>query len=122
MSTEKVPRVVQLAEDSSEALRSLCHITGGPMPAPLLYDVLGNLKGSGYRLAQALQQMSSGLGLSLDKYDVYDGEGRDPVQSVATAVDHLTRAGQLATQLGQELDLAQSAINMQGYRQAEQAD
>ena len=92
------------------------------MPAPLLYDVLGNLKGGGHRMAQALQQMSSGLGLSLDKYDVYDGEGRDPVQSVATAVDHLTRAAQLATELGQQLELAQSAINMQGYHQAGKVD
>jgi hypothetical protein len=115
--SETTPRIVQDADDAYEAIRSINHRTGsGALPAPLVYDVLGNLKGVGHLLPHALQQLASGLGRSLDEYDVYDGEGRDPVQSVATAVDHLTRAAQLAGELGRELDHAQEAINMQGYR------
>ena len=116
MTTENTSRVVQLADDAYQAIRGINHLTlGATVPACLLYDVLGNLKGVGHLLPQTLAQLGAGLGRSLDKYDVYDGEGRDPVQSVAEAVDHLTRAAQL----GQELELAQSAINMLGYHDAE---
>lgn len=60
-----------------------------------------------------------GLGKSLNDYDVYEGDGEDPAQSVATATDHLTRAAQLALQLGQELEEAQASIARQGYRKVQ---
>lgn len=47
---------------------------------------------------------------------MYDDKG-DPAQSVATAADHLTRAAELATQVGVELERAQSAINSQGFNE-----
>ena len=48
---------------------------------------------------------------------MYEDGGGDPVQSVATATDQLTRAAELAEQFGIELEHAQSASNGQGYRQ-----
>jgi len=117
MTTDETLRVVQLADDAYQAIRAINHITlGAKAPAPLVYDVLGSLKNVGHLLPQALTQLSSGLGRSLDEYDVFEDDGGDPIQSVATAADHLTRAGQLAAQLGEELELAQSAIARQGYR------
>ncbi len=116
--TSMKARLVQNADDAYEAIRSINHKTfGGALPAPLLYDVLGSLKGVGHLLPQALRQLAAGLGRSLDAYDVYEDDNRDPIQSVATATDHLTRAAALAAQLGIELDLAQSAIAGQGFRQ-----
>ncbi|WP_104135131.1 hypothetical protein [Cryobacterium sp. Y62] len=115
---ERAP-AVQHADDAAESIRSLVDAThAANLPAPLVYDVLGNLKWVGHRLPEALQHLASGLGRSLDQYDVKEDDGRDPVQSIATATDHLTRAAQLADQLGDELDKAQGAIRGQGYRPA----
>ena len=121
MSTdEETPPVVQHADDAYEAIRAINHLTlGGSTPAPLVYSILGNLKGVGHMLPQALTQLAAGLSRSLVTHDVYEDDGRDPVQSVATATDHLTRAAELAAQIGVELERAQSAISGQGYRQPE---
>ena len=108
--------MVQHADDAYEAIRAINHLTRGAVPAPTVYDVLGNLKGVGHLLPQALTQLASGLALSLNEYDVYEDDGGVPVQAIATATDHLTRAAELAAQLGVELEQAQSAINGQGYR------
>ena len=117
MTTDDIPRLVQLADAAQEAIRAINHLTlGSHTPAPVVYDALGNLKGIGTRLPQALTQLAAGLGRSLDAYDVYEDEGRDPVQSVATATDHRTRAAGLAVELGQELEKAQAAISGQGFR------
>ena len=117
---EQTPGIVQHADDAYEAIRAISHLTvTGSTPAPLVYDVLGNLKGVGHLLPQALTQLAAGLGRSLDTHDVYEDGGGNPVQSIATATDHLTRAAELARQLGIELDHAQTAINGQGYRQPE---
>lgn len=115
MSDEK-PTVVEEADAIYESVRAICH-SNTTHPAPTVYRVLGNLKGAtGPMLAQALRQIAAGLGRSLNEYDVYEDDGRDPVQSVATATDHLTRAAQLADELGEELSKAQNAIARQGYR------
>jgi hypothetical protein len=111
------PQAVQHAHAASDAIRELNHVTvGAKIPATLLYEVLGDLKNVGHRLPQALSQLAAGLGRSLDEYDVYEDTGADPVQSIAVATDHLTRAAQLAHELGVELDLAQGAISGQGFR------
>lgn len=81
------------------------------MPATLVFDVLAHLKGVGHLLPQGLTQLAAGLDLSLDEAGVTDDESRDPLQSVAAATEHLTRASELALQLGIELDKAQSALS-----------
>lgn len=120
MSDEETPAVIQYADDAYESIRSINHETNSTrsLPAPLVYSVLGNLKMVGHSLPQALNQLAAGLGKSLNTHNVYDKEGQDPVQSVATATDHLTRAAALAKQLGEELEKAQSAIAWQGYNEA----
>ena len=128
MTDESTPEVVQCADDAYEAIRSINHLTistrSGPpvrcgafrrLPAPLVYQVLGNFKGVGNM--QALNQLAAGLGKSLDTHVVYEDDGRGPVQSIAPVTDHLTRAAELAEQLGTELANAQSAISRQGYRE-----
>ncbi|HEY3263306.1 MAG TPA: hypothetical protein VGJ95_24040 [Pseudonocardiaceae bacterium] len=118
MTGDEWPEVVEQAEAAYEAIRRINHITGGPIPAPLLYQVLGNLKLLGHSLPQALLQLGDGLVASLGRSDVYEDDGRDPTVSVATAQDHLERAAELAAQVGEHLERAQSAISRQGYRTA----
>lgn len=115
---EESPAVIDAADGLYENLRDICHLTqpGTSVPAPVAYSVLGNLTGIGTMLPQTLTQLAAGLGKSLDTHDVYEDDGRDPVQSIATATDHLTKAADLAQQLGQEIAHAQSALSRQGYR------
>jgi hypothetical protein len=114
---ESIRTPASVADEAGEAIRSLNHLTlGAILPGPEVYEILGNLKAVGDRLPQALTQIASGLGRSLDKYQVTQDDGGDPVEAIATAADHLTRAAQLAAELGIELDHAQSAIAHQGYR------
>jgi hypothetical protein len=81
----------------------------------VVYRTLGNLKGVGHLLPQALQQLGAGLTRSLSEYDVYEDDGADPAESVALARGLLTRAAAKAAELGELLEQAQSAINRQGY-------
>lgn len=102
-------------EVAYEAVRSINHLTqGGPIPAPTVYEVLGNLKGVGHLLPQALSQLGQGLAQSLDDFEVYDRSG-DPAQSVANARAYLAEAAEHAQQLGLALEAAQSAISAQGF-------
>lgn len=48
MTGDELPEVVQQAEAAYEAVRRINHIAGGSMPAPLVYQVLGNLKMLGH--------------------------------------------------------------------------
>lgn len=112
-----------LADEAYEAIRAINHRTmWARLPAPVVYSILGSLKGVGYLLPQALTQLASGLGRSLDEYLVYEDDDRDPAQSEAGAVDHLARAVRLAVARGAELELAQSAIAHQGYRQSDKGE
>jgi len=116
--TEDQPRVVQLADDAYQSIRAIDHIPGGPLPAPLLYSVLGNLKLVGDVLPQALSQLGNGLQQSLSAYEVYeDNPEVDPATSVTAARALLDHAGAHAARLGQLLDEAQSAIAGRGYRE-----
>lgn len=102
-------------EMASESIRAINHLTfGGTVPAPVLYDILGNLKGVGHLLPQALEQLSEGLEKSLVELDVYDRAG-DPAQNVHLAQQHLVEAIAAARGLGAALEAAQSAIGDQGY-------
>lgn len=99
-----------------ESLRAINHLTDhGPIPAPTVYRVLGELKGIGHLLPHGCAQLARGLEESLDVLDVYDHR-RDPAVSVAEAVLLLNQALRTATELGSLLEAAQSAIAEQGYR------
>lgn len=108
------------AEAAYEATRSINHstiFTGDGIPAPVLYRVLGELKSAnGYGLNQAFDQLAQGLERSLETYDLYEDDGRDPQESVVAAAEALRHAADLANQIGTVLDRAQSSIARQGYR------
>ncbi|OLT43959.1 hypothetical protein BJF86_13285 [Serinicoccus sp. CNJ-927] len=108
-------------EVAYESIRAINHLTsyGYAVPAPVLYDVLGNLQGVGYLLPQALTQLGEGLEKSLAEYDVYDTAG-DLHESVDVARGHLLTAADAARTLGAALEAAQSAIAGQGYRTEEE--
>ena len=51
-------------EVAYEAIRAINHLTShGPIPAPTVYRILGELKGVGHLLPQALGQIARGLNL-----------------------------------------------------------
>lgn len=93
------------------------------MPAPVAYDVLGNVKLSLRLLNEVVRHLPHGLRRSLDdpRLEVYDQDSwsaapRDPVRQVQIASDHLnTLAGLLDAAVGQA-EFAQTALNGQGYR------
>lgn len=114
--TDEGERVAGWPELAYEAIRAINHLTGhGPIPAPTAYQILGDLKGVGHLLPQALEQLCRGLQASLTAYDVYDHR-HDPAQSVMDAVALLVRASRKTADLGQLLEDAQAAIAEQGYR------
>ena len=114
--TEEGERVAGWPEVAYEAIRAINHLTGhGPIPAPTVCRILGDLKGVGHLLPQALEQLRRGLQASLAAFDVYDHR-RDPAESVTDAVALLARAARKAGDLGQLLEDAQAAISDQGYR------
>jgi hypothetical protein len=109
--------VVGWPEQAYEAIRALNHLTFGvAIPAPVAYDVLGNLKGVGNMLPQLLGQLAAGMQRSLAQYVVYDNRAEDPAVSVEDAAQHLHDAALAAQQLGASLEAAQRAISAQGHR------
>ena len=67
-----------LADEAYEAIRAINHRTmWARLPAPVVYSILGSLKGVGYLLPQALTQLASGLGRSLDEDLVSEDDDRD---------------------------------------------
>lgn len=112
------PEAVQEADNVYEAMRTIAHLTWATHPAPEVYQILGNLKNLGSFMPQISTQLAQGLVKSLQEYDVYEYEGKDPAASVALAGEHLALAATLARQMGDELNKAQSAIAGQGYRTA----
>ena len=119
--SEEGDRVAGWAEVAYESIRAINHLTlHGPIPAPTAYRILGDLKGVGHLLPQALEQVARGLQASLEAFGVYDLR-RDPGESVAEAIGLLCRAARKAADLGQLLEDTQAAIREQGYRQLDEA-
>lgn len=111
------PTVVQNADDSYESTRAVARAINNAtaIPAPLAYEILGNLKGVAHALSEVGNSLGPGLRRSLDAYDVYDNN-RAPADSVAMAQAVLEQAAQHLAQAGELLSEAQSAINLQGYK------
>jgi len=119
--TDEGERVAGWPEVAYEAIRAINHLTNhGPIPAPTVYRILGDLKGVGHLLPQALEQLCRGLQASLSAFDVYD-HSREPYESVMDAIALLARASRKAADLGQLLEDAQATISEQGYRQLDEA-
>ena len=113
--TDQGEHVAGWPEDAYGAIRAINHLTGhGPISAPTVYRILGELKGVGHLLPQACVQMARGLQESLDAFDVYDLR-RDPSESVTETVIQLKQALREAAEFGELLEAAQTAISEQGY-------
>ena len=117
-----VPRIVVQSEEAYEAVRAISHLPFMSIPGPVVYDVLGNLKLVGSLLRQVCEQISDGLGASLKDYEVYEADGEDPAVRVAETRTYLAVAALLATDLGEELSKAQSAVACQGFRTVDPAE
>lgn len=107
----------QLAETAYESIRAINHLTidGKAIPAPEVYDLLGNLKCLAGGLDQALRQLARALAASLRVYAVYEEDGGNPEESVAYAMDSMGVAADHASQLGVLLEAAQGDLSRQGY-------
>ncbi len=117
MSNDATRSVEQLADEAYEAVRLIKELTrGARLPAPKVYEVLGDLQGAGRLLSVALTQLATGLGRSLREFEVYESGGGEPSVSVAISRDHLAKASGLAAELADELEKAQSAISHQRVR------
>lgn len=109
--------VVGHAAAAAEAIRAINHLTrSGPMPAPLVYEILGHFADSAYGLRQALGQITAALGDSVLHYELTDAPDRDPQFSIIEAGTHLRDAAHRAEKLAEALDAARTAIADQGYR------
>lgn len=109
-------RVAGWPEVAYEAIRAVNHLTGGAaIPAPVLYNVMGEMKGVGYLLPQALHQLGDGLARSLDDYDVTDSRTRSPEETVRQAQHLLTEAAGQARALGDLLEAVQTLVADQGH-------
>jgi len=120
-STDERPTLAQYAEHAYEALRAINHatITRPPLLAPVVYEILGNLKQLGYALDQALGQISVGLAASLEApglYEVYEADGSDPAVSVEAARAAIGIACGAADDLATSIEYAQGQLTWQGYR------
>lgn len=107
----------ELADGASQAIRAINHLTIGAhaIPAPEMFEVLGDLKSLGYGLEQALRQLARSLASSLAVYAVYEEDGGNPEESVAYAMESMRVAAGHASRLGEVLDGAQADISRQGY-------
>jgi len=107
----------QLADTATQAIRGINHLTlaSPAIPAPEMYEVLGDLKCLGYGLDQALRQLARSLASSLAVYAVFEEDGGNPEESVAYAMDSMRVAAGHASRLGEVLDFAQADISRQGY-------
>ena len=103
---------------AAEAIRAINHLTSRstPIPAPVLYTILGELERVGARLPQTCQQLSEGLQLSLEQHAPHEDDGGDPRERVILARSHLARAAEAAETLGEALGAAQAAIAHQALR------
>jgi len=118
---ERHEEITRNADLAYYAIRAINHdtITRRPIPAPVVYEVLGSLKQLGCALDQALGQISTGLAASLEApglYEIYEAEGGDPADSVAKARAALNIACSAADDLATAIEYAQGLLTWQGYR------
>ena len=108
----------ELADEAYEAVRAMNHKAIGRqgLAAPVVYDVAGGLKATGYGMRQQLEQLADGLLRSLDEQDVGEDDSADPAPRAQAAAELLRTAAQHANVMAGALELAQQAISRQHVR------
>ena len=108
------------ARTAAEAIRAMNHLTirGPAIPAPDVYDILGQLETACYRLVQTLNQLSHALEDSLSVCQ-YDPEP-DPDIYIEEALLELQEAAFHADQLAHDIGRTSAAIA--GQRLVDLAD
>ena len=109
--------------DAAEALaREANGVRGRVLPAPVAYDLLGNLKVAIWHLAEVVKFMPQGVQRSLTdpRLAVYDhnfwtGEPRDPAVQATLAGEHLAEVLTYLEAAAEAAEDAQVALNSQGY-------
>jgi len=104
-----------------EAVRAINHatITRPPLPAPIVYELLGAISRLGFGLDQALGQISTSLAASLEApglFEVYEADGSDPAQSVAAVRAALGIACGAVNDMATAVEYAQGQLAWQGFR------
>lgn len=121
-------RVHDVANDAREATEQIARAANGNsirvLPAPAVYELLGNVKVILWHLREAAEYLPRGLAHSLSDgaIEVYDrdpgtGEPRDAAVQVQIASDELAELVASLTAAARAAEAAQTAINSQGYRE-----
>ncbi len=114
------------AEATQELARSANGNGGHVMPAPTVYDILGNLKVMMWQLREVTDFLPRGLAFSLedDRLAVYDrdvygaGGDREPAAQIGVAAEHLAAISTALRAAAEHAESAQQALAGQGYDEA----
>ena len=95
------------------------------IPAPVAYDLLGELKVALWNLGEVSDYLPAGVRASLDdpRLTVYDrdlaGVDRDPADQATLAAGYLSALSLALRQAAEAAEAAQTALNGQGYNASE---
>jgi hypothetical protein len=102
---------------------------GHIIPAPTVYELLGNLKVALWNVGEVVDYLPTGLtrsieqaaecGVTVTDRDWATGEPRDPQESLRQAITALRTARASLQGVAQALEAAQSAISGQGFEPIE---
>lgn len=124
-------RVREGADQACAAGEGLARIANGSnghvIPAPVAYDLLGNVKVLLWYLREVAEFLPTGVAHSLtdDRLAVYDrgpgGDDRDPAGQLALATDALQTLRRSLSDAAAAAEVAQTALNGQGWNPAGEA-
>lgn len=113
---------------ATELARAANSTSGRVIPAPVVYDILGNIKTALGALGEVVDYLPIGLNASFqdDKIKIYDrgvdGQDRDPTLQAGLAISYLTDLRESIQAAAAAAEAAQTAVNGQGYTALDDAD
>lgn len=124
---ERQVAAAKAAEDATHELARAANGNGGHvMPAPTVYEILGNLKVMMWQLREVTDFLPRGLACSLEDdrlavydYDIYGAGGdREPAAQIDLAAEHLAAISTALRAAAEHAERAQQALVGQGYNEA----
>lgn len=126
---ERVREAANKACDTADTLaRAANGNSGGVIPAPVAYDLLGNVKVLLWKIREVTEFLPTGVFNSLEdeRLTIYDrgpnGQDRDPVKQFAIAADRLEQLTDLLGEAAGAAEGAQVALNGQGWNEVTVVD